>query len=395
MGTHATTRMTTKDDFIEMHTRWEGFVPDIISHIETSINDWENSIAYLRERMIKHPENIEYLSRWVDDLAYIIESYKKNPTIETASTLLCMRSFNHHFVLPNKTNEDTFQYWNKGHPDLVAFLDNDKFSFHETVMVKPTPKPIPDGFKVLRIYATQDDKINENEFIDLKYYGLESTQMFREILTLPLFWRELYTVAKYKESDDSAYLFDFDRNPVLHKINTLKSFYTMTEAYSSSEKNFNDDVPRTAKQRDEDFEDVSRMMIRMLPMEMSISSLASHIIEKLPANIQHMTESERLSDYEISLNVMLNTESRSSLLFCNVPSLSVEENQKLLTPIVNEYTYNVQRFINQYKLDAHRDIEFRSLFDYKDYIGFYYEKTIQILMEYQYELELKEQPVDD
>lgn len=50
MGTPATTRIASENDYIEHHTRWDGYPDDIKKNIISMVERWELSIEFLKKK---------------------------------------------------------------------------------------------------------------------------------------------------------------------------------------------------------------------------------------------------------------------------------------------------------------------------------------------------------
>lgn len=385
MGTHACTRICNEKDYLELHTRWDGFEEEIKHDIENISKDWQNSISYMDSKINNDKINRSIFS-WLNNLKLLLKEHKKNPNIENTSKLLCMSSFSHHHVYPNSISQDTLKYWGKNNPTVVAEIEKSKIKFSQHKDMKIEPKEIVNDYRVMRIYDEEDNNI----FIDLKYKDISERKLFNKILTLPLFWRDFYTCFKCPEIlKDSS---DFVYSPIFKLMNKFVYFYSPTNKYTHEYKENKKDIAiNTKKKKEKFFENVTQTIRRLGPFDMFVNSLATHIIFRLPVNVEPLTESEQLSDYKISFNVKINSRSRFSALTCNIPALSEQENQSLLNNISYKYIKQEKNFMKKNNLHENNHVfNFISLSNDNSYVGIIYEEMFQVLMESQRELEMKE-----
>ena len=85
MGTPAATRIEKDNDYISLHTRWDGDLDYIKEQVLEITNEWGNSINLFKEVLEKGDFGTSNLKEWIINLEETLEDYKKNPTIETAT----------------------------------------------------------------------------------------------------------------------------------------------------------------------------------------------------------------------------------------------------------------------------------------------------------------------
>jgi hypothetical protein len=393
MGTPATTRIANENDYIEHHTRWDGF-PEEIKYKMISMSDrWEFAIEQLKEKLNDDNQGTVGLTKWVEDFEQALIDYKTNPKIDMSSMLLCFHSFAHHHVLPTKTNDDILSYLGEDSPDITAQILNGEFTYTfdedgNQPVVEVIRKEIPAEFKVMRIHAIDDDgKLVDDNYVDFKYKNISEDDLFASIIHLPLFLRDIYTLTKMTRTEKKSLVGQLD--PLTMLLQKMAEFYKPTTEYvrfSSSEV----DAIRTKAERLQSIQESLEAAQSMIPFDLDITSFGSQIAFANPGNVLPLTKGEQLSEYDISFKVGL-FESRLNYIYCNIPNKEENDMLALLNDVVLHFDYRMHRFNTYHKVDNIGDnVQFSKLLSDEVFFGMPYEATIINLMENQQSMEMNE-----
>lgn len=414
MGTHATTRISSGNDYIELNTRWDGFYSEIMKNVDDTIINWRSSLELLNQRIKNHPHPTPELLSWLENLEKLIDDYEKNKTIESLSILLAARSFVHHQVLPHSIGEfDLISDWGKDNPDLTFNIENglvdvtvhqdynDYIDDKEVELmgspikeINVSPKPINSEYKVARIYnMTSDNSYSESYYVDVKFKDLTEVEFAKKIMQLPQFWRDLYEVTKTVH-DKSPEFYSKMNLPIFKLSKKLGLFYTPIPKYSRSYRIIRNDnfTKRTLKDKKKIREELIQEISDDNTFDFSIEAMTTHLFIAFPNQVFPITEAERMVDYEIDfvIGVMDRVPTR---LYINIPSmdynshktlfeesfLNVKEREKIFNEL-NDVEYCLSD--SSYKLKQMKDSD--------PYIIMFYEKNIMAFMESQYDKELLE-----
>jgi len=377
MGTRAVTQLNSKNDFIKHYTRWDGFVPEIKTHIKNLSTDWGDTLDVFRKGLDYNSPSIDVMVEWADNFEQMIKDYESTHSIELMSNLLCLKSFVHHYVMW----KDHYAHDEK--VDLSVEYKDDRFVFSKR-LPKLKPKKIDSEYKILRVQSLDIDKKEISEqFIDFKYKNITEFELLFGFLSLPIFLRDFYTVTKKPANEIYS-----DGRILSLILSKLSKFYKPTEAYDrfyfANEKK--KDGPRDDVQKYKDFTDVLRNAESMIPFDFCIGKLGMHLAFRFPNKIFPVTEAEKLSDLVPDIKILM-TETQLSHIFANVKDKSFDD----LTEIVNDvslyYETANQAYSDYYQVDSmYGDVSFVS---YKNYVGLNYEESLSRMMHSQYELEIK------
>jgi uncharacterized protein YxjI len=393
MGTPATTRIANENDYIEHHTRWDGFPEEIKDKMISMSDRWEFAIEQLKEKLNDDNQGTVGLTKWVEDFEQALIDYKTNPKIDMSSMLLCFHSFAHHHVLPTKTNDDILSYLGEDSPDITAQILNGEFTYTfdedgNQPVVEVIRKEIPAGFKVMRIHAIDDDgKLVDDNYVDFKYKNISEDDLFASIIHLPLFLRDIYTLTKMTRTEKKSLVGQLD--PLTMLLQKMAEFYKPTTEYvrfSSSEV----DAIRTKAERLQSIQESLEAAHSMIPFDLDITSFGSQIAFANPGNVLPLTKGEQLSEYDISFKVGL-FESRLNYIYCNIPNKEENDMLALLNDVVLHFDYRMHRFNTYHKVDNIGDnVQFSKLLSDEVFFGMPYEATIINLMENQQSMEMNE-----
>lgn len=393
MGTPATTRIANENDYIEHHTRWDGYPDEIKKNIISMVDRWQLSVESLKETLNDDSQGTVTLNQWVTDFEKAINDYKANPTIEMSSMLLCFLSFAHHHVLPHATTDGLMSYWGENEPNITAQLVNGLFTYTtdeegNQPTVEVVRKEISAEFKVMRIYAIDEDgKLLDDNYVDFKYKNISEEGLFSSIIQLPLFLRDIYTLTKMSRTEKKS--LDYTLHPLTAMLQKMTEFYKPTNEYVRFGSSEGDKV-RTKEERIKTIELSSDWVHSMIPFDLDITSFGSHIAFTNPGNVLPITKGERLSEYEISFKVGM-FDNRMNYIYCNIPNKDESEMLQLLNDTVLRFDYRNHRFNTYHKVNnVGENIQFSQLVADEVFLGMPYEETIINLMENQQSIEMND-----
>ncbi len=303
MGTHATLRIQKSNDYIELHSRWDGFPQEMIENLFNLEEDYTKIIDFIKYN-IKDNDGFSILKEWINDFEKLIENYKKNKNIELTTLLFSTRSFSHFSPLPHKAEESLLDYWGKDEPDLALYLENfsflgevydeenDDYITQEIPKVSVIKKDIEDKYKILRIYSSE-----EEAYLDLKYYNLEDKEVIEKILLLPFFLKEITTVFEHN--------LNLKNNIIWNSL-----FRTLTSFYNS--KNESSRYYRFGFRNDKELlED----LISSIPFDIFVNQLSIHLMLLFAGKMLPITNAEALSDYKPDIILNLKNDRLSNISF--------------------------------------------------------------------------------
>jgi hypothetical protein len=394
MGTPSNTRISNESDYIDHYTRWDGFHSEIHDVMNSAVSDWEVALSNLKDKLSNEQYGTVSINEWIEIFEKNLAVYKQQPTIDFTSFLHCIRSFSHHHVLPTHFNNKTDLSSNLTNDiDFTAHLANQTFAYsYESIsiehpIIEVKRKDIDPEYKVLRIYEIDENGlVNNNEWTDFKYKNLDEQQIFSNILKLPLFLRDIYTLTKMSATEQASCHYNLD---VITRLMTkLSQFYQPTSEYSRFTRDRKNDV-RSVKERKKSVDVTIDDAVHMLPFDLYPGSLGTQIMLANAGNILPLTKAESLSDYDISFKVGLYGD-RMSHIFCYIPNNKDDETLDWLNGLAAEYNNQIHYFDNYHTVNTITDsVQFVKLIaNTEEFVGLAYQKTIIDLMENQYSIEV-------
>lgn len=437
MGTHATTRIADATDYIEAHTRWDGFGDDIRRHLSQPGDIWQKSIDEFKLRLSQSEQGTEGILHWVEQLETFLHDTQANPTVDKVMALLCMRSFTHHQVLPHKTSADLLQHWGEGNPGYVGILENNRISFAD-VKGRMEPENIEDeepeeqearlrlapmvtydihqpvvarkmdtDYKVARIYTVYDAnesdedeqmslKTDSQEYIDIKFKNISEVQLAQSIASLPLFFRDLHTIGKNKT--DTMEGWTWHGQGIFKFMEKLGYFYSATQEYQRFDNCRNKtETIFTDKERQDNFHQVLDLVNSLIPFDFFINAMANHLFIALPGQVLPVTQAEIKAGYDIDMYIGVE-EHRQSNIYVNLPKLDNAQIEALYQNFsqqaaVRETQFNasngleVQPTMNYVINEIEREDEQGKKVD-SLWLGFAYEASLIMLMSTQRDMEI-------
>lgn len=387
MGTPAATRIEKDNDYISLHTRWDGDLDCMKEQVLEITNEWENSINLFKEVLEKGDFGTSNLKEWIINLEKTLEDYKKNPTIETATLFYSARSFTHHLPNPNKAESNLLNHWGAESPDLIINYDSEDIKFTKPKTKQKfncKEKELSKEYEVFRIKSSDGES-----YIDMKFKEISKEEIVKEILLLPLFWRDLYTISKIIESPildskDKNIYYNHKNKPIFKLFDKLKYFYSPIKKYSNlvQSRNANNNIFND-KEKKEANEYIIEDLLSLIPFDMYVNALSVHIMLRFSGKIFPLTFGESKLNKEPMFNVYLTDRSLSSIYF----DLKIED--QIITKTIDEFKIREKKFCDYYDL---KDIPSYQMkyFNNGNGIGIGYEENIVEIMKTQRDIEIKE-----
>lgn len=387
MGTPAATRMVKNNDYIGFHTRWDGDLEEMKNQILKMPEDWQKSIDLFKNVLKEDDFGTSNIKEWLLDLEKTLEDYKTNPTLETATLFYSGRSFTHHLPNPVKASGDLLDYWGADSPDLVVNYDTDKIKFRKPNISKSFELrdiEIDSKYSIFRIINEDGDS-----YSDLKFAGISKEELIKEILLLPLFWRDLYTVSKKVEDELIATKVEYavqrsSSKPILKLCSKLKYFYNATKNYASLINSSSATNERlTPEEKIKNKNDIHEIVTSLITFDMYVNALTMHIIMRFPGKVYPLTFGESNLNKEPMFNLYLTDHRLSGIYF----DLKIDDQS--ITETIDEFKIREKKFCDYYNL---KDIPSYQMkyFNNSNGIGIGYEETIIEVMNNQREIEIKE-----
>lgn len=330
MGTRACTRIQSKDDYIEMATRWDGFPDEIKEHLTNLINEWESTHAILKSKNSVMLGNA--YANWIDDLGALIADAKVNPTIEKLTVLFCAKSFTHHHVMPCSKQENSLKYWGAGFPNVVASINNYKevvdassnnsneVSYtsllfdKEPIHINVASKDIEDEYSIVRIVDIQDNEY----YVDIKVKNYEHQEFLNKVLSINQLWRNIHYSTQVEMASD-------DITSILWSYNsTIERFYSNVCHLEKDSESYNKALQKSISS-----------VNRMIPFDMSINSLATHFCIVQPGKAFPLTVAQQ-NHQEQPVAIIKIINSRLSDFSIDFTGLNQEQKIELMN---EAYTY--------------------------------------------------------
>lgn len=328
MGTHACTRIQKEKDYIETHTRWDGFPSEIKRNLKNLISLWENTHKELEQNCSKMPAT-NYL-QWIDNLGQFIAKTKANPTLESVCALFCAKSLVHHHVFPveNEASKELNSYWGEGSPDVVAVLQEDKsYLFNKTKKIKTAKsREIESGYSIVRIY-----KEEKGAYVDVKVKDFDQQEFLNIFFTLPQLWRNIHISTRVPREDN------YKTTPILNDYNhKLQYFYNRPKSYGM----FDRDIQSK--------EDIIDNVNSMIPFDLYINALATHLFIASPGKILPLTKGQQNHNLTpvASITILNNRLSILSIDFNE--EKTIEQKTDMLYKVVDYLKEDEQLFADMY-----------------------------------------------
>lgn len=332
MGTHACTRIQNDNDYIEMHTRWDGFPQEIKESLNNLFNDWEATHAKLVETATVI--DCSNYHEWIKDLGQFITQTKAMPTVESMSALFCMKSLVHHHVLPfsNKESKELNDYWGESNPDVVAIVKGNDITFNKKKKIKNAKEnSIEDGFSIVRLQTLEAEGV----FVDVKVKNFNEQEFLNTVFTLPQLWRNFHFSTRVKQSD-----YKNTTNIVHGYNNKFTQFYNTPKGYAVfSSKNINSK------------EDIIDNIMSIIPFDFYVNTLATHLFMRSPGNILPLTKGQQNHNIEpvATVEIYGNRLHLLAVEFASMPDL--ETKKDMLYKMVDYLKQNEQPFCEKYDID--------------------------------------------
>lgn len=299
MGTHATARLQQGDEFIDFHTRWDGFEQETRDIFENLITHTVTSVEALKKGIDPHTPQIE---RWMSDMLALVEEQRVNPSLAGMGSLFCSRSLNHYMPLIHHSNykDDDYAYDDKlgVEPDFILNIQQAN---------KGVDSASSKNWRIGRVTLG-------GSFTDFRY-RLSEIEMMQKISSMPHFWRDLYfSVSRFKNS------IDFDKQSIL-KLNSLMPFghVRVLDRFVPKNQDHAHDLflPNTSCNFGDEKADIKNAINDVLfsaGFDMSCSAFISHLCLRMPLDVAPLLYSEIDLERKPDLVIDISSNALSTIL---------------------------------------------------------------------------------
>ncbi len=326
MGTHATLRIHKNNDYIELHSRWDGFPQEMSDNLLNIENHYSEFLSLLKSNFNKY-DGLIFLNKWINNFDKLIENYKKNKSIELTTLLFSTRSFSHFSPLPHQAEESLLDYWGKGSPDLdlnledFSFLgevydeENDDYITNEIPEIIINSKKIEDKYKILRIYSKR-----YQAYLDFKFFDLDNKDVIKDILTLPFLFKELTTILENSDLTTNILVGNF--------------FYPLSSFYNSKNKS-----SRYYRFGERNEKELISDLKSSNPFDLFVNQFGIHLMLGFAGKLLPLTNAEAATDYKPDIVLNLDTDIFSTISFDTEGyNLNIEEIKEYLK--ICEFNYS-------------------------------------------------------
>lgn len=341
MSTHATARIQSDKDFIDFHTRWDGFEDYTRKIFKDLIPYWKGALDIFEKKSADTIHEYPDLKSWMEDFKSFIASQEVAPTLHGLGALYGAQSFNHYAPL---NHQSSYEY--------------DDYSYDKDLKTDPDfvlkTKCMSEGnseWKICRIHS-------EGEIIDFNYSGSQ-VELAKAILTLPRFWNELHTNGKLKKGDlglSDKEVLRAENLPIFGHIGKLDQF----KAYKGN-KWFSGLYKSKDTSESERIKAALETVIMLIPFDLGCSSFVNHLALRMPGKVFPQKYSEinleRKPDFEIGLEldrisditITVKTEDLDGVLKNSVPILAKVDQCGDLSTVTFSYEHEIVILMNAEK----------------------------------------------
>lgn len=302
MGTSACIRIIKDGDYIEHHSRWDGFYDVFQKKVDSISVSWQNSINHIRDNVNKDYHS-PLLEEWLDSIEGLVAQNQLNPTIENTSVLLSAADFSHYHPLPIDTvgSRDMNDYWGIDNPQFSAKITgNGKIKYSENPNQKVAVRDMNTSlseYDIIRITSIEEGS-ELDTYIDLKVRKGYIPLVVEKVYRLPQLYRDILQVSRLplsmrKEVHVKGGLFSLAQS--------LKDYYNPLEYFDKMKKIHHENESwdmSTKASRKLDYDMVLDEVLSSIPMDMTISSFSSQVCMSCPGIVLPLTKKEQLSDYK-------------------------------------------------------------------------------------------------
>lgn len=392
MGTSAYTKISNKHDYIDTYTRYDGFLDQMEASVVNASVNWGNGLNEFNKRLNAKPYKVEYMEEWSSELGKFLSVYKTNPTIESITSLYCLKS-----LISDQLSINGLGYGHNIDYKLKVFLkdDNSIIINNDKYKTEVVHREISPEFKVGRISLFRDQNFNSPHYIDFKFKDIDTVELVKQIIALPQFFRNLYSVIKLKDQeieDDKTLL-----NLQIFNYNHLLSYFSKgTNEYFSPlrlDKSPEGSLPRSREQKEKEFDKVISKIQGGYTFSLWENGFLNHLLLRFPNKVLPITEAEKGSEYSIDLNIGIIDKDAKDIVI-NIPDKDLKFHSTLINEIVFTLMEKENEFNEQHGLigeDPVIGIHYLSPeLSEIPYLGFAYEYNFASLMSNQYEIEVLE-----
>lgn len=337
MGSSTSTKIINHNDSINVFTRWDGFREEIQNDLNNLTEIWNNQI-YLIKKLFDEKGDLgtSEIKEWIVQMELFINNYSINRSVDTACVLLSNINLNHNRPIPYAGDKEYLNYLGFKQADNIYNIQTNKF-VENYKNNKASVDNLKD-FKTCKIESENKQKIG------FKFKDLTEEEILLDICLMPLFIRDLYTIAKelfYKNKYEPSFFEEINKRsiPFLKYCMKLNMLYSPTSHYSIRE---NDKV-FTEEEKEADLKNKIYEAIAFSPLEFNDGTLINFLSLKHPGKILPLTNNE----------INLNKKSDLKIFMPNENSIEIigeHLTDKFRTSLVKQFNDKEKYFASNYGL---------------------------------------------
>lgn len=235
-----------------------------------------------------------------------------------------------------------------------------------------------EGYKVIRLYNTRLSDDNKKQsldlthFVDLKYQDITEDELFKSIMQIPLFLRDILTLTRHQE------------NSVLASLNNwLSNYYAPFDKAVSALSEMEGIGTRTLT-----YDRIKNKLNNNSYCDFDNSQLATLLCFMLPGKVMPMTYHESKAVVKIDIKTCV---TEKATVLCHVPNYETEDYDTVFSAIINLYQYRESQFVNTNRLDRLKtDFRIVGVPGLGGYYGLKFDHELLNCLENQRQLEIKE-----
>ncbi len=331
MGAQTLTRIynQSKDDYIDLHDRhWDGDLVNLKKELKNQKIFWDKFVDSVQSDLISSNYDFGSLISWAENFENFLRIDDHFPNIEHIATMMSMKSFSNHHILPHYTNgsKQLLDFWGYNNPDIKVSLKGHDLSFlTKDKPIELTQKAVDSKeFKIIRI-KTRDEGEREI-FVDIKVRLFNRKDFLFQVLSLPEFWRNFHFVSR-KSKDKGAV-----GHPAYNLNKSLTSFYTPSKKFTLS--------TIFGKTKKEIFEKVKSEV----PLKIYVNSFAMHLFFSMPGIALPLTAREQIWSEKIEPEMTITINENEVSLITIDYSKNSEENRAILQDFSIRFSEREQSF---------------------------------------------------
>lgn len=340
MGTHATARLQQGEEFIDFHTRWDGFEEETRQIITDLCLTWSSGFQIFSDLCKQKNVELTYINDWIRETQAFISTQKDDPTIDGYGALFCARSFIHYAPMAHSSPH-------KG--DWYAYSDD------------LTTEP---DFEIQIPRTSQNSEASEapqwkygritmyDSFVDFKF-NADEIDLVKAIVTLPQFWRVLYFLGASAADDlklAHENVWKLKRVPPFRQIDKLNSFTPKTPTskllYSSMSK------IKSHSGNSKEYLAALENVNAEIPFDLSCASFIGHLCFRLPGVVYPLRHSEIDLKRSIDFSVEIKGD-RLYALQIDIPGNNLSDNKDDINAVSDQIEMDFAQFAQLHTTGSH------------------------------------------